>query len=155
MKRGRGTALAALVLSLGLAGAAPTQAWAQDYVRADCRAQLDPAALRFDTSLHQRWYRRFWTGECDHLPMCFAGSPNWNDIVGKLLIRGGPAEQAVLLPKACRLGQTIGLEWARDKKIRRIDTGDLHAFKSQLEASGDALRGVEKVEASVRAKMAR
>jgi hypothetical protein len=143
--------LLALTLGLGLVG----EVQAQDYVRTDCRAQLDPATLRFDTALHQRWYRRFWTGDCDHLPFCFPGSPNWNDIVGKLLTRGGPAEQAVLLPKACRLGQMIGLEWARDKKVRRIDTGDLHAFKSQLEASGDALRGVERVEASARAKMAR
>lgn len=148
----RGAATALLTaLTLGLAGGAQ----AQDYVRVDCRSQLDPAALRFDTALHQRWYRRFWTGECDHLPMCFPGSPNWNDIVGKLLTRGGPSERAALLPKACRLGQTIGLEWARDKKVRRIDTGDLHVFKSQLEASGDALRGVDKVEASVRAKLAR
>jgi hypothetical protein len=153
--RGAGAALSALVLSLALAGAASTQAWAQEYVRADCRVQIDPAALRFDTTLHQRWYKRFWTGECDHLPMCFPGSPNWNDIVGKLLVRGGPTERAALLPKACRLGQVIGLEWARDKKVRRIDTGDLRTFKSQLEASGDALRGVDQVEASARAKMAR
>ena len=138
-------------MALGLAGAAQ----AQDYVRADCRGLVSPAALRFDTPEHVRWYKRFWTGDCDHLPFCFPGSPNWNDFVGKLLTRGGPAEQAALLPKACRLGQTIGLEWARDKKIRRIDTGDLRAFKSQLEASGDALRGVEQVEVSARAKLAR
>ncbi len=145
---------AALLAALAVASAAGT-VQAQDYVRSDCRAQLNPAATRFDTPLHQRWYRRFWTGDCDHLPFCMPGSPNWNDIVGKLLVRGGPAEQAALLPKACRLGQMIGLEWARDKKVRRIDTGDLHVFKSQLEASGDALRGVDQVEASARAKMAR
>jgi len=138
-------------LAFGLAGAAQ----AQDYVRADCRGVLGPAAQRFETPEHVRWYRRFWTGECDHLPMCFPGSPNWNDIVGKLVTRGGPAEQAALLPKACRLGQTIGLEWSRNKKIRRIDTGDLRVFKGQLEASGDALRGVEQVEDSVRIKLAR
>ncbi|WP_165186125.1 hypothetical protein [Caulobacter soli] len=143
----------ALLAALTFAWAGEAQA--QDYVRADCRDQLNPAALRFDTQLHQRWYRRFWTGDCDHLPFCFPGSPNWNDIVGKLLVRGGPTEQAALLPKACRLGQMIGLEWARDKKVRHIDTGDLHVFKSQLEASGDALRGVDQVEASARAKMAR
>jgi hypothetical protein len=153
--RGAGAALSVLVVGLALAGAAATQARAQDYVRADCRTQLDPTVMRFDTTLHQRWYKRFWTGECDHLPMCFSGSPNWNDIVGKLLVRGGSAERAALLPKACRLGQMIGLEWARDKKVRRIDTGDLHAFKGQLEASGDALRGIDQVEASARTKMAR
>jgi hypothetical protein len=138
-------------LAFGLAGA--TQA--QDYVRPDCRGLLASTALRFDTPDHVRWYKRFWTGECDHLPMCLPGSPNWNDIVGKLVTRGGPAEQAALLPKACRLGQTIGLEWSRNKKIRRIDTGDLRVFKGQLEASGDALRGVEQVENSVRVKLAR
>jgi len=146
----RRTALLA-ALAFGLAGAAQ----AQDYVRPDCRALVSPAALRFDTPEHVRWYKRFWTGECDHLPMCLPGSPNWNDIVGKLVTRGGPAEQAALLPKACRLGQTIGLEWSRNKKIRRIDTGDLRVFKGQLEASGDALRGVEQVENSVRVKLAR
>jgi hypothetical protein len=138
-------------LAFGLAGAAQ----AQDYVRADCRGLLGAAAQRFETPEHVRWYKRFWTGECDHLPVCFPGSPNWNDIVGKLLTRGGPTEQAVLLPKACRLGQTIGMEWARHKKVRRIDTGDLRAFKAQLEASGDALRGIEQVETSARAKLAR
>jgi hypothetical protein len=138
-------------LAFGLSGAAQ----AQDYVRPDCRGLVNSTALRFDTPEHVRWYKRFWTGECDHLPMCFSGSPNWNDIVGKLLTKGGPSEQAALLPKACRLGQTIGLEWSRNKKIRRIDTGDLRVFKAQLELSGDALRGVEEVETLARAKLAR
>jgi hypothetical protein len=140
---------------VALLGIAPV-AQAAEFVRADCRAMVKPTdAIRFDTDEHLRWYKRFWTGTCDHLSFCFPGSPNWNDIVGKLLTRGGPAEQAALLPKACRLGQTIGLEWSRNKKIRRIDTADLRTFKGQLEASGDALRGVEQVEASARAKLAR
>ena len=137
-------------LALGLTGAAQ----AQDYVRADCRAQLNPAGLRFDTPLHQRWYRRFWTGECDHLPFCFAGSPNWNDIVGKLLVRGGPSERTVLLPKACRLGQLIGLEWAKAKDIQKISTKDLKAFNTMLEAAGDPLKGVETVDSKARAMLA-
>ena len=144
-----------MVAAVALLTAAPV-ARAGEFVRLDCRAVVKPTdALRFDTDEHLRWYKRFWTGDCDHLPLCFPGSPNWNDIVGKLVARGGPAEQAALLPKACRLGQTIGLEWSRDKKIRRIDTADLRTFKGQLEASGDALRGVEQVEASARAKLAR
>jgi hypothetical protein len=145
----RGVALLA-TLVFGLSGVAQ----AQDYVRADCRGLVNPATLRFDTPEQVRWYKRFWTGDCDHLPFCFPGSPNWNDIVGKLMVRGGPSEQAALLPKACRLGQLIGLEWSRDKKVRHIDTGDLRAFKGILEKSGDALRGVEQVEASARAKLA-
>ena len=141
----------ATAMVLAVAGAAQ----AQDYVRADCRNLVAPATLRFDTPEHVRWYKRFWTGDCDHLSFCFPGSPNWNDIVGKLVVRGGPSEQAILLPKACRLGQLIGLEWSRDKKVRHIDTGDLHTFKSMLEASGDALVGVEKVDTAARAKLGR
>lgn len=143
----------ALLTALTLCIASAAQA--QDYVRADCRGMLGAAFQRFETPEHARWYKRFWTGECDHLPMCMSGSPNWNDIVGKLVVRGGPAEHAVLLPKVCRLGQTIGMEWARHKKVRRIDTGDLRAFKAQLEVAGDPLRGVEQVETLARAKLTR
>ena len=90
----------------------------------------------------------------DHLPHCFAGSPNWNDIVGKLLVRGGPSERTVLLPKACRLGQLIGLEWSRDRRIKHIHTADLKVFSTLLETSGDALEGVEKVETKAKAMIA-
>jgi hypothetical protein len=131
-----------------------TTASAQDFVRADCRDTV-AASPAYDSPEHARWYKRFWTGDCEKLNFCFPGSPNWNDIVGKLLVKGGPSERAVLLPKACRLGRLIGLEWSRDKKIRKIDTGDLKTFKSMLEASGDALRGVERVEAAAQGKLRR
>lgn len=137
---------AVLVLS-----AAPV-AQANEFVRADCRLMVKPTdAIRFDTDEHERWYKRFWTGTCDHLPFCFSGSPNWNDIVGKLLAKGGAAEQPVLLPKACRLGQLIGLEWAKDKNIQKISTKDLKVFNAMLEAAGDPLKGVEAVESKARA----
>jgi hypothetical protein len=132
-----------------------TTASAQDYVRADCRDTVAASPASFDSPEHARWYKRFWTGDCEKLNFCFPGSPNWNDIVGKLLVKGGPSERAVLLPKACRLGRLIGLEWSRDKKIRKIDTGDLRKFNSMLEASGDALRGVERVEAAAQGKLKR
>jgi hypothetical protein len=142
--------LAAAVV-LGAASAAQ----AGDFVRADCRLVVRPTeAIAFDTDEHLRWYKRFWTGTCDRLPFCFSGSPNWNDIVGKLLAKGGPAEQPVLLPKACRLGQLIGLEWAKDKNIQKISTKDLKRFNALLEAAGDPLKGVEAVEARARAMTA-
>ncbi|CAN5231292.1 hypothetical protein BH10PSE4_BH10PSE4_29490 [soil metagenome] len=121
-------------------------------MRADCRTVVRPTdALRFDTDEHLRWYKRFWTGGCDHLALCFSGSPNWNDIVGKLLVKGGPAEQPILLPKACRLGQLIGLEWAKDRGVQKITTHDLKTFNAMLEAAGDPLKGVEAVDAKARA----
>ena len=125
---------------------------AGEFVRADCRALVRPTdAIRFDTDEHLRWYKRFWTGTCDHLSFCFPGSPNWNDIVGKLLTKGGAGEQSALLPKACRLGQLIGLEWAKDKGVQKISTKDLKVFNGMLEAAGDPLKGVEAVDAKARA----
>lgn len=145
--RGVRIALAVAVL-VGTAQAAE----AGEFVRADCRTLVKPTdTIRFDTDEHLRWYKRFWTGTCDRLSFCFAGSPNWNDIVGKLLVKGGPAEQPALLPKACRLGQLIGLEWAKDKDVQKISTKDLKVFNSMLEAAGDPLKGVEAVEARARA----
>ncbi|WP_425995862.1 hypothetical protein [Caulobacter sp. DWR1-3-2b1] len=124
---------------------------AQEFVRNDCRSTVQAThALKFEDPKHALWYKRFWTGSCADLSMCMSGSPNWNDIVGKLLIKGGPAERATLLPKACRLGQMIGMEWARDRRIKRIKTADLKTFNALLEASGDAQRGVEQVELKAR-----
>jgi hypothetical protein len=148
--RSKIVAVAALATGLLVAQAAQ----AQSFVRPDCQGVNGAVALRYDTSEHARWYQRFWTGTCDHLAFCIPGSPNWNDIVGKLLVKGGPSERAALLPKACRLGQLMGLEWSREKSIRKIDTHDLRAFNATLESSNDTLKGLDKVEQAVRAKLA-
>lgn len=124
---------------------------AQEFVRTDCRTMVQSThTLKFEDPKHALWYKRFWTGSCADLSLCMPGAPNWNDIVSKLLIRSGPSERGVLLPKACRLGQMIGMEWARDRRIKRIKTADLKTFNSILEASGDAVRGVEQVELKAR-----
>jgi hypothetical protein len=143
--------IGAVVAAVTVLVVAPA-AQAGEFVRADCRAVIKPTdAIRFDTDEHLRWYKRFWTGTCDHLSFCFSGSPNWNDIVGKLMVKGGAAEQPVLLPKVCRLGQLIGLEWAKDKDVQKISTKDLKGFNAMLEAAGDPLKGVEAVEVKARA----
>jgi len=140
-----------VLAAVAFLGAAPA-AQAGEFVRADCRPLVKATdAIRFDTEAHQRWYKRFWTGTCDRLPHCFSGSPNWNDIVGKLLAKSGPGQQPTLLPKACRLGQLVGLEWAKDKRVQKISTKDLKVFKTMLEAAGDPLKGVEAVEGQARA----
>ncbi|MDB5456755.1 MAG: hypothetical protein JWP92_2340 [Caulobacter sp.] len=145
----------AIVLAATAAVAVSTAAEAQEFVRGDCRPMTTAtSALRFETPEHARWYKRFWTGTCDDLKFCFSGSPNWNDIVGKLMTRAAPAERAALLPKACRLGQLIGLEWSRDRRIKHIHTADLRTFSAMLEASGDALDGVDKVETKAKAMIA-
>lgn len=144
----RGLAALSVVALLGIAPVAQ----AGEFVRADCRPLVRPTdAIRFDTDEHLRWYKRFWTGTCDQLSFCFPGSPNWNEIVGKLLAKGGPGEQPALLPKACRLGQLIGLEWAKDKDVQKISTKDLKVFNGILEKAGDPLKGVEAVDVRARA----
>jgi hypothetical protein len=126
----------------------------QSYVRADCSRQIvrdrtDPA------SLTGRWYKRFWTGECGDLNGCLGGSPNWNQVVSSLVARSEPLKRPSVLAKACRLGPLIGLEWTKPRNVRRIDSGDLKAFKSTLDHSGDVLQGLTRVEAQARGKIAR
>ncbi|WP_240633817.1 hypothetical protein [Caulobacter flavus] len=146
------TGATALLLAGLLAGSAS----AQEFVRGDCLNVVQPTrGLRFEDETHARWYKRFWTGNCQDLNLCFPGSPNWNDIVSKLLVKGGPAEKPALLPKACRLGQLIGMEWARDRRIKRISTQDLKRFSNILDDAGDPLKGVEAVEVKARALLAK
>ena len=147
--RSRTVGAALLAAALLTAGGAR----AQSYVRVDCQG-VTTVPARYDTPEHERWYKRFWTGQCDHLAMCIPGAPNWNEVVGKLVVKGGPAQRAAVLPKACKMGQLIGLEWSREKAIRKINTADLRTFNATLEASPDTLKGLDKIEQSARAKLA-
>jgi hypothetical protein len=149
--RSRAGQLAATSAALALVG---FDAGAQAYVRPDCRPLL--AAPRLDPSPPTaRWYRRFWTGECGGLSGCMGGSPNWNEIVGKLVARSAPGERPTVLAKTCRLGPLIGQEWTRPRDVRRIDSGDLRGFERVLESAGDVLKGIDQVEAQARAKVGR
>lgn len=82
--------------------------------------------------------------------MCLPGSPNWNDVVAKLSARAPAAQRSALLPRSCRLGQLIGLEWSKDKKVQKISTRDLRAFNRTLDAAGDVSLAVDQVEAKAR-----
>lgn len=141
----------ACLLTLALAASAPASA--QDYVRGDCRPLVGAAPA--SDALTAGWYRRFWTGDCAHLKGCFGGSPNWNEVVGKLLGRSQPSQRKAVLARSCRLGVLIGREWTRPKAVRRIDSGDLRRFKSSLEGAADVADGLNRVEAQARAKIGR
>jgi hypothetical protein len=145
----RSTSIAAVLLF----SLSASQAAAQSYVRPECQKLIAPAGLE-PGSTTERWYRRFWTGDCRGLSGCFGGSPNWNEVVAKLTARAKPAEKSVVLVKSCKLGPLIGLEWTKPKKVRRIDTGDLRGFNGTLERAGDVATGIDKVEAQARAKIA-
>ncbi|MBN9318232.1 MAG: hypothetical protein BGN86_11025 [Caulobacterales bacterium 68-7] len=132
-------------------------AQAQEYVRPDCLGVVQPSAsLKFDTPEHAIWYRRFWTGSCRNLPMmqCMPGNPNWNDVVGKLVKRGRPDQSATILSTACRMGQTIGHEWSRERAVRRISTDDLKTYMATLDEAPDVTTGLSRVELKVKTAMA-
>jgi len=130
---------------------AATPAGAQGYVRDDCQPAITAGAPA--DPLTARWYRRFWTGECGDLHGCKGGSPNWNEIVGKLVARTDAAKRPAVLSRACRLGAVIGLEWTRPRKVRRIDTRDLSGFRTTLQNSRNILEGIERVEQQARGKI--
>ena len=130
-------------------------AQAQSFVRGDCQGHLALVAPRYDTANHTLWYKRFWTGGCDpRIPRCIPGQPNWNNMVSTLLNRSAAAQRPAVLAKACRGGELIGVEWSRSKTIRKIDLGDLRAFNRELESASDPLQGLDRLEASARAKLA-
>lgn len=144
-----------LALAVALAAAS---AQAQEFVRPDCRGLVQPSAgLAFETAEHRNWYRRFWTGDCHGLPAlrCVPGSPNWNDTVARLVKKGRPDQAAAITAQACRLGQVIGHEWSRPKPVRRIDIHDLKTYFAAVDSAPDVAGGLARVEARVKAALAR
>jgi hypothetical protein len=133
----------------------PAAASGQTYVRPDCRGpQGARPPARFDDQEHAQWYRRFWTGDCGDLSFCQAGAPDWDDIVAEVVARTAPARRVAVKWQACRLGQLIGYEWARDNSIRKIDSDDLLSFASEIDQAQDMPAAVTLVEQQARAKLA-
>ncbi|MDP3748276.1 MAG: hypothetical protein Q8Q88_14645 [Phenylobacterium sp.] len=125
-------------------------AWGQAYVAPPCPADAPPA---FVDDLQPLWYRRFWTGECQHLPRrCRPGRPYWNDVVRTLTDRAPAAQRSAIAARACALGRRIGFEWTRPSAKRRIDTRELQALHAMLEKAPDVTTGLNAVEARVRTK---
>jgi hypothetical protein len=143
--------VAGILVAAALLACAPS-AEAQSYVRSECRPLVSVVGLD-PSPLTARWYRRFWTGDCEKLHGCISGAPNWNEIVGELAARSANSQRAMVLTRACRLGPLIGVEWTRPKGVRRIDTSDLRGFKKTLESASNVLQGIEQVEAETLAKI--
>lgn len=149
IRASRRISLAALLAGLG------AQAQAQTFAGPACRDYLSAAPARFDTPEHARWYNRFWTGRCDHLLACVPGRPNWNEVVIQLLRQGAPAERSAIQAKACSLGQRIGMEWSRERDVRRISTADLRRYSTIVQQDRDPLHGLEAVARAVDAALGR
>jgi len=134
----------------------PAWARAGEPVRADCRPYVTSTSrIAFIDDEHRRWYVRYWAGTCDGLSFfsCTSGKPYWNDAVSKIL-EAGPADQRdQLLNKACKLGQLIGFEWAKDNSIRCIHTSDADKFLAIWEGKGDAFQRLDRIEARAKAML--
>ena len=80
---------------------------------------------------HPAWYLRFWTGECKGigwLNKCFEDGRFWQNLMAQTLDRVGAEELPLLQTQLWSAGRYIGLEWARDNDVRRIDTPQLRRW---------------------------
>ena len=136
--------IAALALTL-VSGNANAQS---HFVAPACSAVV-PQTIQFTDRQHLLWYNRFWTGRCvAGMSWCFAGSPNWTDSMTRYAAQAPAARQAEATRRLCALGHLVGLEWAKDNSIRRIDTNALRSFESIFRDTrrGDIFARIDNVE---------
>lgn len=151
-------ALALALASLLLASVGPVLA--QSPIRDDCLAHVAPLQrLGFAHDKHRLWYQRFWTGKCLGLSTSFFGDacsesePGWSHAVGDFVRQAKPARAQEALEKACKLGELVGYEWAKDNHVRCIHTmgsNSLSALKSILNETGDVLDRLARAEKRAR-----
>ncbi len=93
------------------------------------------AGQHFVDTAHELWYRRFWTGACDGLPVfvCFSGRPYWADTLQRLVNKAVPEERRALRARLCTLGRRVGFEWAKENDVRVIDTKTVVEWTRSLE----------------------
>ena len=136
---------------------APVGATAQEAIRQDCLAHVAPASrLTFAHDKHRLWYSRYWNGKCEGLSTslfgdaCSESEPGWNQAVTVLVRQSPPARAGELLAKACKLGELVGYEWAKDNNVRCIHTtgsNSLSALNALLKEQGDIFDRLARAEA--------
>jgi hypothetical protein len=147
-----------LILAVCAGLAAPSPLSAQTFVTQACQSSVPATAdIRFDNPSHFAWYRRFWSGQCQGLApfTCISGYPNWNAVVAQLTAQAPPADRSHVILRLCRLGHVLGLEWARDNAVRRIDTDDLRRLTTVLTGQGSLDERLQRVDAATKALLAR
>jgi hypothetical protein len=78
----------------------------------------------------RRWIRAFFEGTWL--------VPGWNARIESLLSGRPPHERDALRERLQRLGDRIAPEWARENRVRRIDSGDLERWGGSLSAAASA-----------------
>jgi hypothetical protein len=135
---------------------ASTAANAQHAIRQDCLASIAPVErLTYAHDKHRLWYQRFWNGKCQGLSTSFLGDacsenePGWNVAVSDIMRQGTPQKAADLLSRACKLGELIGYEWAKDNNVRCIHTmgaNSLSSLYAVLKQQGDIFDRLARME---------
>ena len=144
------------VLTATIAATAAGAARAGEPIRPDCLAYVQAAEGRsYDNEEHRLWYRRFWTGRCEGFSLfrCSSGEPFWNGVVSTLIERNPQLEHSAVLSRACRLGELVGYEWAKDNAIRCIHTSDVRVWGEELYASEDGMETVERIRGMAQARL--
>lgn len=158
-RRRRRAVMAGILMAAGaLAGASP--GLSQSAIRDDCLPHVALVQnLSFSHNKHRLWYQRFWTGKCQGLSTsllgdaCSESEPGWSVAVGDFMRQGPPARAQEILEKACKLGELVGYEWAKDNNVRCIHTmgsNSLSALKAILNEKGDMLDRLKRAEARAR-----
>jgi hypothetical protein len=141
----------ALALAASAALVWPGMAPAQSQVFGACAGIVRPiSSLSFDNEQHRAWYLRFWTGDCGGVHgFCLAGSPNWDATVAYVAAHAQPSQRDALIAETCRLGETAGFEWARDRRVHRITIHDLLGLGEMLRRSHDMKAAVDQASQKV------
>lgn len=131
----------ALLLGTLVATAAP--AGAQNIIRRDCLTHIAALSkLAYQPGDHRKWYRHYWDGKCKGLwwPIgCTTAIKGWNERMNALLNAATTSrEKKAVLKLACKQGELIGYEWAKDNDKRCIHTEQGQHPVKNLEA----LRGI-------------
>jgi hypothetical protein len=119
----RNQLLSLLFATLAAINSGPAAAKA--IIRSDCLSYISAQSkLTYNRGGHEKWYRNYWDGQCKGLWFCTT-QIGWNTRIDELKAQGTPSQQSAILDKACRLGELVGYEWAKDNNIRCIhSTGD-------------------------------
>ncbi len=123
MHRKRFFSVALSVISIAVLA---VPASAQNIIRNDClRYVAAMSKLTYDGGDHRKWYRHYWEGKCEGFwPFqCTTSQKGWNERMNALLNAAAtPQQKQRVLQLACKQGELVGYEWAKDNDKRCVQT---------------------------------
>ena len=119
-----------------------------------CPDTFDPYVnLAYNHEPHERWYGRFWTGECENVPgFCLSGDPAWEDISVEIAATFPDGEQGVARNRLWAIGRAVGFDWSSDEEIntdKAITTRQLQRWGNALQNSEDIAATLTEIEGEV------